>query len=175
MEKMFESILWNSRYVLLVAVLCCVLTSASLIALGFIEMMHLIKGVFSYIFVDTVEVYRDSLVLLVIEILDTFLLASVLFIFSFGLYELFISSIENSKNHASRAFKISSIDELKTKLGNVIVMILVIKVFSYLVEIKPGNITELFYMAGIVLLVAVSLWLGHHKSKAKESPSHNNN
>ncbi|MBA6364825.1 hypothetical protein H4J56_18250 [Colwellia sp. BRX8-4] len=58
----------------------------------------------------------------------------------------------------------SSIEELKAKLDKVIVMILVIKLFSYLVEIKTENIIELLYMAIIVLLVSVSLWLEHAKN-----------
>ena len=40
-------------------------------------------------------------------------------------------------------------------------MLLVIKVFAYLVEIKPQSMAELLYLAIIVLLVAISLWLGH--------------
>lgn len=163
MEKIFESLLWNSRLVLLVAVLSCVLTAALLVLLGTFEVFHLVHGMYDFLVSHSAEVSRDKLVLTVIEILDTFLLSSILFIFSFGLYELFISSIEGSKQHQSKAFQISSIDELKAKLGKVVVMILVIKVFSYLIEIKPVNIIELLYMALIVLLVSISLWLGHIK------------
>jgi uncharacterized membrane protein YqhA len=163
MEKRFESLLWNSRLLLVFGVICCVITAATLILLGCVEVFHLLQGMYSYLIIHSPDVSRDTLVLLVIEILDTFLLSSILFIFSFGLYELFISSIEGAEKHESGAFKISSIDELKAKLGKVIVMILVIKMFAYLIEIKPTNIIELLYMAIIVLLVAVSLWLGHAK------------
>ncbi|MBA6356626.1 MULTISPECIES: YqhA family protein [unclassified Colwellia] len=163
MEKRFESLLWSSRLLLLFGVICCVITAATLILLGCVEVFHLLQGMFSYLITFSSDVSRDNLVLMVIEILDTFLLSSILFIFSFGLYELFISPIEDSKQHQSKAFQISSIDELKAKLGKVIVMLLVIKLFSYLVEIKPQNIVEILYMAIIVLLVSVSLWLGHAK------------
>jgi uncharacterized membrane protein YqhA len=97
--------------------------------------------------------------------LDTFLLAAILFIFSFGLYELFISPIEksNDKKFASKAFEITTIDQLKAKLGKVIIMLLVIKVFAYLVEIKPTNIIETLYIGVIVLCMALSLWIGHKK------------
>jgi len=163
MEKRFESILWSSRLLLIFGVICCVITAATLILLGCVEVFHLLQGMYAYLITHSPEVSRDTLVLIVIEILDTFLLSSILFIFAFGLYELFISSIEESNKHQSKAFQISSIDELKAKLGKVIVMILVIKMFAYLVEIKPTNIIELLYMSIIVLLVAVSLWLGHAK------------
>ncbi|MGB0894941.1 MAG: YqhA family protein [Parashewanella sp.] len=163
MEQRFESLLWGSRLLLIFGVICCVITAATLIALGCAEVFHLLHEMFTYLFNSNSGVSRDKLILIVIEILDTFLLSSILFIFSFGLYELFISSIENSQHHQSKAFQINSIDQLKAKLGNVVVMLLVIKLFSYLVEIKPTNIIELLYMALIVLLVSLSLWLGHLK------------
>jgi len=169
MEKVFESLLWKSRLVLLVAVLCCIATAVALIGLGVYEVIHFITNLISYFIDANGSITRDILVLSVIEVLDTFLISSILFIFSFGLYELFISSIEQSEGHTSQAFQIKSIDQLKTKLGNVIVMLLVIKVFSYLIELRPSSIIETLYLAVIVLLVSVSLWLGHaHKSSEKK-------
>jgi len=163
MEKFFEKFLWNSRLILIVAVLSCLVTAASLVILGCGEVFHLVSSLFNHLFDHGSDVSRDHLILIVIEILDTFLLSSILFIFSFGLYELFISSLEDSKTHQSQAFKISSIDELKAKLGKVVVMLLVIKIFAFTIELKPSNILELLYFAVIVLLVAISLWLGHGK------------
>ncbi|OUR77132.1 hypothetical protein A9Q75_15520 [Colwellia psychrerythraea] len=164
MEKLFEEILWKSRLILIVAVICCVVTAASFVILGVFEVIHLIEGLFSYLVMHSEDVSRDSLVLTVIEILDTFLISSILFIFSFGLYELFISPIESSRELTSQAFQIKSIEELKAKLGKVIVMLLVIKVFAHLVELKPSSMLEMLYLAIIVLLVSISLWLGHDKS-----------
>ena len=165
MEKFFESFLWQSRLVLLVAVICCVITAVALVGLGVYEVMHFVGNLIGYLFNSTSEVSRGMLILSVIEILDTFLISSILFIFSFGLYELFISSIEQSSSHTSQAFQINSIDQLKSKLGNVIVMLLVVKLFSYFVEMKPSSIIETLYLAIIVLLVSISLWLGHKHVK----------
>lgn len=163
MEKFFESILWKSRLILLVAVISCVFTAAILVGLGMYEVLHLADGLFSLLVLHDPDVTRDMLVLIVIEILDTFLLSSILFIFSFGIYELFISPIESSRELTSQAFQISSIEELKAKLGKVIVMLLVIKIFAFLTELKPASMLEILYMAIIVLLVSASLWLGHKK------------
>lgn len=165
MEKFFESVLWQSRLVLLVAVICCVITAIALVGLGAYEVIHFVGSLISYLFGSTEEISRGMLILSVIEVLDTFLISSILFIFSFGLYELFISSIEQSSEHTSQAFQINSIDQLKSKLGNVIVMLLVVKLFSYFVEMKPSTIIETLYLAIIVLLVSVSLWLGHKHVK----------
>jgi uncharacterized membrane protein YqhA len=165
MEKIFESILWKSRLVLLAAVLCCLATAMALIGLGVYEVIHFIGNLIAYFIGSNESITRDILVLSVIEVLDTFLISSILYIFSFGLYELFISSIEQSAGHTSQAFQISSIDQLKTKLGNVIVMLLVIKVFAYLIELRPSSILETLYLAVIVLLISISLWLGHAHKK----------
>lgn len=167
MEKIFESLLWNSRIVLVFGVLSCVITGVALIGLGLYEVVHLLFALFDYLLVQTADVSRDNIVLYVVEILDTFLLSSILFIFSFGLYELFISPIESSRQHTSKAYEIKTIDQLKAKLGKVVIMLLVIKVFAFLVEIKPQNMFEMLYLAIIVLLVSVSLWLGHSSDKSQ--------
>ncbi len=163
MNNLFEKMLWNSRILLIVGVVCCMLTAICLVILGSAEVFHLATDLAYYLTNTSTTITRDSLVLLVVEILDTFLLSAILFIFSFGLYELFISPIEHAKRSQSQAFTISSIDDLKTKLGKVIIMILVVKVFAYIVEIKPKNMTELLYLSLVVLLVSVSLWLGYKK------------
>ena len=161
MEKLFESMLWNSRIVLVFGVISCMVTGVALISLGLYEVIHLVTALFDYLITHSGNVTRDNIILFVVEILDTFLLSAVLFIFAFGLYELFISPIENSRQHTSKAYEIKTIYQLKAKHGKVVIMLLVIKVFAYLVEIKPQSMAELLYLAIIVLLVAISLWLGH--------------
>jgi len=158
-------LLWNSRVVLVFGVISCVITGVALIGLGLYEVVNLLIALFNYLVIHSPDVTRDNIILYVVEILDTFLLSSILFIFSFGLYELFISPIENSREHTSKAYEIKTIDQLKAKLGKVIVMLLVIKIFAFLVEIKPQNMIEMLYLAIIVILVSVALWLGHAGDK----------
>lgn len=157
--------LWNSRVVLVFGVISCVITGVALIGLGLYEVVNLLIALFNYLVIHSPDVTRDNIILYVVEILDTFLLSSILFIFSFGLYELFISPIENSREHTSKAYEIKTIDQLKAKLGKVVVMLLVIKIFAFLVEIKPQNMIEMLYLAIIVILVSVALWLGHAGDK----------
>lgn len=165
-ETVFENTLWYSRLVLVFGVISCVITGIGLIVLGISEVFRLLEYLFSYIVETNTLITRDQIILYVIKILDTFLLSSILFIFSFGLYELFISPIQKheDKQFASKAFEITTIDQLKAKLGKVVIMLLVIKVFAYLVEIRPVNIIETLYLALIVLCVAVSLWIGQKKN-----------
>jgi uncharacterized membrane protein YqhA len=164
-ENGFESTLWYSRLILILGVVSCIFTAMALVLLGLSEVFKLLSWILNYVSESLVTVTRDKIILHVIKVLDTFLLAAILFIFSFGLYELFISPIEksNDKKFASKAFEITTIDQLKAKLGKVIIMLLVIKVFAYLVEIKPTNIIETLYIGVIVLCMALSLWIGHKK------------
>ena len=120
-------------------------------------MLHLIWG---YVFSGS-HAIRNDLVMVVVEILDTFLLGAVLLIFAFGLYELFISNLdEASKSEAGgKILIISSIDSLKSKLGKVILMMLIIKVFSFFSEIKPVTTLDLLYMGITVVLIAGALKL----------------
>jgi len=60
------------------------------------------------------------------------LIAVVLLIFSFGIYELFISEIDDAENSevGSKILAIHSLDELKDKLGKVVVMVLIVSFFN---------------------------------------------
>ena len=49
MEKLFESMLWNSRIVLVFGVISCMVTGVSLICLGLYEVIHLISALFDYL------------------------------------------------------------------------------------------------------------------------------
>lgn len=61
--------------------------------------------------------------------------------------------------------KISSLDELKTKVGHVIVMILLVKMFerSKLVAISTGM--DLLSYSFCILLSSASLYILHHLHK----------
>ncbi|WP_394130265.1 YqhA family protein [Shewanella maritima] len=166
MMAFFERLLWGSRLSVVTGVLACVLAAFVIFALGLKDLIHLFALLWSYIVTSNLDV-RVELVMVVVELLDTFLLGSVLLIFAFGLYELFISNIDvaDKQESGGKILVISSIDSLKSKLGKVILMMLVIKVFAYFNELKPTSMIELLYMAIIVVLVALALMLSKDKAK----------
>ncbi len=70
---------------------------------------------------------HEDVVALIIGAVDLYLMALVLFIFSFGVYELFISEIEEFKQtKQSKVLEVHSLDQLKDKLAKVIIMVLVV-------------------------------------------------
>ena len=62
--------------------------------------------------------FRGQTVTHFVEVIDGFLLASVLLIFSMGLYELFISKIEaaDESETSTNVLHITSLDDLKNRL-----------------------------------------------------------
>ena len=63
----------------------------------------------------------------IITAIDLYLVAIVLLIFVFGIYELFIDEFVDLN---LQVLKITSLDELKHKLGSVIIMVLVVDFFK---------------------------------------------
>jgi uncharacterized membrane protein YqhA len=71
---------------------------------------------------------REQTITHIVEIVDGFLLASVLLIFSMGLYELFISKIDVAEGTetSNSVLHTNSLDDLKNRLAKVILMILIV-------------------------------------------------
>jgi uncharacterized membrane protein YqhA len=102
-------------------------------------------------------------------------------VFSFGLYELFVSEIDPAKaqaklNAGDRAImgllSIRSLDDLKKNLVKVITAILIVTLFENAVAVHLETPTELVYYAVMIVLVAVALfviqlsssvWFGNNK------------
>ncbi|MDQ7011481.1 MAG: YqhA family protein, partial [Mariprofundaceae bacterium] len=95
MERLFETMLWNSRFIVLLAVISSLLGAVLLFVLATMDMAHL-----SMAFVEHFVLGREhpdfhvEAVGHIIQAVDDFLLATVLLIFSLGLYELFISKLD---------------------------------------------------------------------------------
>ncbi|WP_095504917.1 YqhA family protein [Paraferrimonas sedimenticola] len=166
MKRIFESLLWSSRYSVVLGVISCLIAALVVFVAGLKDLLHMLHLIVDYTEIGTMSI-RNELVLVVIEILDTFLLGAVLLIFAFGLYELFISNLKvaNGSDSEGKILNISSIESLKTKLGKVILMMLIIKLFAYFSKIEPESALDLVYMSVSVVLVALALMLTKSRKK----------
>lgn len=177
MEQFFETLLWRSRLIMLLAVIVA-LFAATLVILGnFVDLAHLASLFWQYLTnAHNIET-RQAMMLAVIELLDGFLMAGVLLIFSFGLYELFISSIEPAQESQQKGkiLNIKNIDVLKNKLGKVILMMLIIKVFSFTIQLQVNSALELLMLAAAVALVSVALFLTKDSHASVKTLNNNNN
>jgi len=111
----------------------------------------------------------------IIGAIDDYLLATVLFIFALGLYELFISKIEEAEAEAetsSRILLIHSLDDLKDRLAKVVLMILIVTFFKNVIHTTFDNPLNILYLGVGILFVALALFFTHKggegKSKASE-------
>ena len=112
---------------------------------------------------------------------DVYLFAMVLIIFGMGVYELFISKIdpvETKLDSRPSWLRITSIDDLKSALGKVILMVLIVSVFEHSLSINYDQPIDLLYASVAVVLVALALYVTHlsnhsdakgKKSKSKEA------
>jgi len=97
MKNRLEKFLWNTRYVTLLAVILSIMASFFLMILGSWE---IIQAIFYYNPLFDPSISGNNMLLYkIISSIDLFLIAIVLIIFGFGIYELFISEIDfaNSK------------------------------------------------------------------------------
>jgi len=167
MKDFFEKVLWGSRYMTLLAVWSCVAGMAMLFVLSAIDMSKLlIEFVDVYFFGHEVENFHTVVVSHVITAVDDFLLAMVLLIFGLGVYELFISKIDfaHEEDTASSILQIKSLDDLKDRLGKVILMILIVSFFKNVLSVKFDDPLNILYMGGGIALVALAGYLGHKGS-----------
>lgn len=166
-EKMFETMIWNSRFVVIVAVLVSLITAFAMFYMASVDAFYLVSHLGEYVSPDLIgearKDFRAEAVTHVVEVIDGYLLATVLLIFSLGLYELFISKIEQAEQSetSSSVLAIHSLDDLKTRLGRVIIMILIVNFFEHAISMDFHGPIELLALAGGIALIGVTLYLTH--------------
>lgn len=164
---MFERTLWESRLVVYVAVITSLVTGLAMFYMATVDAYYMLSHLLHYAdphmtSAERLEL-RNTTVTHVVEVIDGYLLATVLLIFSFGLYELFIKEMAAAKKDgaASRVLVIESLDDLKARLAKVILMILIVKFFEYAINMDFATPLELLIFAGGIALVGLSLYLSH--------------
>ena len=108
------------------------------------------------------ENFHEEIVSKIIGAVDLYLIAIVMLIFSFGIYELFISKIDaacnESNENCSTILAIHSLDQLKDKIAKVIIMVLVVNYFQRVLHTTYQSPLELLYFALAITALAVGLY-----------------
>nr|KAJ0186737.1 hypothetical protein LSAT_V11C900468140 [Lactuca sativa] len=116
--------------------------------------------------------------------MDVYLAGTVMLIFAMGLYGLFFSNapgnVAPANDHALKGstlfgmfglreqpkwMKISSFDELKTKVGHFIVMILIVKMFERSKMVTITTSLDLLSYSFCIFLSSASLYILHNLHK----------
>jgi len=172
-ERFFEKLLWDSRFVVIFAVIASLFSALAMFYMATIDAYFMLSHLVDYaspdLDIEARYALRSTTITHVVEIVDGYLLATVLLIFSLGLYELFISKIDMAEGSetSSNVLLISSLDDLKNRLAKVILMILIVKFFENAISLEFDSPTALLYLAGGIALLGLALYLSHaaeHKS-----------
>ena len=135
-----EKILWNTRFVVIIAVILSIISSISLFLIGGWDIIQAI--IFNNpVFSEDINNSND-LLFTIISSIDLFLIGIVLLIFGFGVYELFISEIDFAKEKfADSTLKINNLDQLKNKIIKVIIIVLIVKFFEKVLKLSHNFTT----------------------------------
>lgn len=166
MIRLFESLLWNSRFVVIVAVIASLATAFAMFFMASVDAYILVSHLGEYISADLVgdarKSFRAETVAHVVEVIDGYLLATVLLIFALGLYELFIRKIQAAENSGkSNVLIINTLDDLKTRLGRVVLMILIVTFFAHAISMDFAGPLDLLTLAAGIALIGLTLYLTH--------------
>jgi len=167
LEKLFEGTLWNSRFVIIAAVVGSLLAGFAIFYMATVDVIFLFEHAMHYADASLTEEARkalhDSTVSHIVEVVDGYLLAIVMLIFSLGLYELFISDIDQAhgSKSSSKILVINNLDDLKSRLAKVILMILIVTLFEEAMNMKLNTPLDLVYLGGSIALISLALYLTH--------------
>jgi len=167
-----EAALWKSRWMVLLAVVSSIIAALVLMIIGTIDIILVAKsGVQLVLSMEAAGEFQQAATGDIIHAVDAFLIGTVLLIFGLGIYELFICKIHAADNaeQSANVLVVHSLDQLKEKIGKVIIMVLVVTFFKKALEIQYESIQELVWLsAGIFLCAAALFVLGWRQRKTDE-------
>ena len=162
LERFFENSLWSSRFIVILAVIFGLIGAVILFAVASIDIFVTAKYVFTtYTTGAHPEKFHQDVVGGIIGAVDLYLIGVVMLLFSFGLYELFISEIDAAKNEngeENQLLAIHTLDQLKDKISKVIVMVLVVGFFQQVANIEYKTALDMLYLALSITAVSVGLY-----------------
>lgn len=163
-ERLFETFLWNGRWTVLIAVIGSMATATAMFYIAAVDVYRVGEMVTEYAWVADVmerKHLRADAVGHIVEVIDGFLLAIVLLIFAFGLYELYISKIDRAYGDeaAKHMLSINNLDDLKSRLGKVILMILIVKFFEVAISMEFSGVLDLVWLSVAIVMISLSLFM----------------
>lgn len=162
-ERIFESGLWYSRFIVLLGVVFSLLAAILFFVIGSLD----VYGVIVQFIADGA---LDSKYFLstIIGAIDFYLLGIVSLILSFGIYELFISKIDEADDGdpaTHSLLEITSLDELKTKLVNSIIIVLIVSFVQRVLNMTYTTPLDMLFFALSILALALGVYAIQRKGK----------
>ena len=158
-ELIFEAFIWNFRFFIIAPVIFSLLSALRFIIIGTMDIWSGL--VFGLNGEDLGKENTLEVVSYIIGGIDYYLIGIVLLIFAFGIYELFISEIDIKHQDDSSILQTNSLEELKGKLVNVIVVALIVSLFKQMLNLEIKQVSDVLYIAAAILLISISQYLLH--------------
>ncbi len=151
-------ILSHGRYMVIIGVIGAFLAAISLFVYGGILTVQQIIETIQTGYVSSKG--SKTLMLSFVEIADIFLLGTVMYIISTGLYELFI----DDNIELPGWLEIHTLDDLKQKLVGVIVVVMGVIFLGHVIK-WHGETEIVYYGAAIALVIIALTWFSGQKKK----------
>jgi uncharacterized membrane protein YqhA len=156
-----KQILSASRYLIIIAVICIFLAATTLLIYGTFLTGDIILDLIATAKVSTKG--SKALLLSLIELVDLFLLTTVLYIISVGLYELFIAEL-----NLPPWLIITDLDMLKDKLIGVVIVVLSVLFLGQVIS-WDGQRDLLGFGAAIALVIGTLTYFLNQKPAKKDT------
>ena len=171
LERLFEGAMWRTRMLIILAVVFGLIGAAILFVVASVDIFEVLKYTLNvYLNGLHPKDFHEVIVSKIIGAVDLYLIAVVMLIFAFGLYELFISKIEAAEDHSKGAniLAVKSLDQLKDKIAKVIVMVLVVGFFQRVLHTEYNGALEMLYFAVSIMVLAIGLFFLGKVGKKEE-------
>ncbi len=162
-KTLFKRFLILSRFMVLIAVIVSLLASFMLFIAGLYEVVYLI-----WLLIKTgdLQLYQSKVLGSVVTALDMFLIGTFLIIFSRGLFQLFIGPLDVPSY--GKVFEIGSLEDLKTKLGKIIIMAMIVLIFKQMLKSQLSTALDFLYFGLTLIAIALALYLSHKETHEHE-------
>jgi uncharacterized membrane protein YqhA len=160
---MLSRLIAGSRYLILFAVVAIFVAAVLLLVYGSVQTVQMIFETISGGSVSSKS--AKALILTIIELVDLFLLATVLYVIAAGLYELFI----DKAIPLPIWLEISDLDDLKDKLIKVVIVVLGVLFLGQVIS-WDGTRDLLGFGAAVALVIAALTYFLSQKAR-KDKPA----
>ncbi len=156
-EITFETIIWNFRFFVLLPVIFSLFSAVKFFIIGTLDIWVGLN--LSFDVSDPEGRVTYQIVSYIIGGVDYYLIGIVLLIFAFGIYELFISKIDIRFEQEVSILQSESLEELKSKIVQVIVVALIVSLFKKMLGLEISQVSDVVYVAIAILLISISGFL----------------
>ena|SRR3972149_4023740 len=152
-------LLEKGKYVVLLAVISTFAASIATFVWATIRMMHNVYDMFK----AASEAQFAVSVAHMVAVIDSYILAVILYIFSVAMYELFIGKLT-----LPEWLIIKDLDDLKKKLSSVIVLMLAVTFLEHLVKWEKPQDTLMFAVAIAVVIFGLIFYMKLKEKKGED-------